>query len=84
MPLLKLADDEILPNTPAPLEGEASGPFPIVWRGKERQFLLRAVELRRKKHIVFACEVGNEAAGNWLLYERENFRSYAVGVWSSP
>ncbi len=74
MPTLTLEPDEVLPNTPAPLEGEASGPFPIFWRGKERQFLLRAVEILPKRHVIFAREVGNDEAGNWLIYERNSMK----------
>jgi hypothetical protein len=69
MAILKLEPDEILPNTPALLEGEASGPFPIFWRGEIRDILLRAVQINRKKHVIFGCEVGNEMAGNWLLFD---------------
>lgn len=67
---LILSPDEVLSPTPAPLAGEASGPIALFWRGKNRPFWFRSVELLPRKHVVFVCEAGRENAGNWLVYER--------------
>lgn len=71
MPTLTLEPDEVLPNRSAPPIGEDEGPFSLMWRGKERDFLFSTVEFRNHNYIRFACEIGNEAVGNWLLCEKE-------------
>lgn len=69
---LTLAPDEVLPNTPAPLTGEAFGPVTLPLLGKKRQFWYRPLCIIPEKHIIFVTEVGREGAGNWVVCDRHN------------
>ena len=58
---------ELAPDSPEKLEGVASASIRASWLGKEREFLLREVEVTKNLPIVFLRERESGDAGNWAF-----------------
>lgn len=79
-----LAPWELAPDSPEQLEGVAGGRVRTEWGGKEREFLLREVEIASKQFVVFARDVNSTEDGNWMFYDSSGWAGVSAGCARSP